>query len=466
MKNYIHLTITVLSVIILSCRSKEVLIPFDDIKKPAIVSKKQYLLKSVNVEGATEVKVDDSLGIIQVILPSDYLSKNISMDLGFQLGGRFWSVGGVSVNSTNYPNRTNITVNYAGNRPMELVIQDSAQINPKRDLYKIYVKHLGKPNAKIKNISYSVSTQFSVSVTLDIISGIGTIPSNPDKPESNLILFRKTGTSVNDTCKINSLIINQVSGKLEKYVPFENKLFTLELVKDNERLIIKDDITFTRDNTYIYSYRNHIHNDALSLLPASGYFSPLDKYKIRLNNAFMNNPVELDIETNTNDYRNLNIKIPSSFPRDSYIITILENGKAISPEGILTIANSINDKSFLKLWKTNAGSQSYSSQVNDMELGKIPYRKGDTLSVIPYSPISAKNLLNKEDIPLLKLRTNNKSIELTPVVQIFHWTIAFISYYGFYYTIPKDIETGFYEVRLVYPNGEESNRYWNKLEIR
>ena len=62
-----------------SCRPKEI--------DPSLVTNEDgTLLKSLTVKGATEVKIDYDLGIIQVTLPESYSSKSISLDFTINKG--------------------------------------------------------------------------------------------------------------------------------------------------------------------------------------------------------------------------------------------------------------------------------------------------------------------------------------------------------------------------------------------
>ena len=61
---------------------------------------------------------------------------------------------------------------------------------------------------------------------------------------------------------------------------------------------------------------------------------------------------------------------------------------------------------------------------------------------------------------------NNKAVELQPTPLRISFPVALTSYHGFYYIVPKELESGLYEVQLIYPNGEESLKYWNKIGIK
>lgn len=451
----------------LSCRPKEeVMIPVKEnieVKNP---SKINYL-KTIKVEGASEVVVDDSLGTIQVKLPADYSSTSISVSLVFHSNAYLRQVNGFTGTPFKPDSSTQSTfkVRYAGDFPIKFVTQILNSFSDKS--YKIYVEHLGKPMVKIFYADHDISTYFSANFSFDAISGIGTFPSNPKNSIRYLGLLRKTNNANNDTCVITRLAA-YFNVKLEKYVPLENQLFTFEIIKENQREIVKDDISFIRPSLFLYGggrFRT-LDSKTFSMYAHSNYFSQSDRYTIKLSNDFSSNIYEVSGEVDKKDYKKISIRMPQSFPKGSYLFDLYENEKKISNKGMVSVSDNSSEKSILKLWKKRGEYVYYDYFVETLETGKIEFSKGDTLNVLPFPTILYSNNLKKEDTPSLKLILNNKAVELQPTPLRISFPVALTSYHGFYYIVPKELESGLYEVQLIYPNGEESLKYWNKIGIK
>ena len=467
MKTTTLLCITSLLMLTLSCRPKEeVMIPVKEnieVKNP---SKINYL-KTIKVEGASEIIVDDSLGTIQVKLPVDYNSTSISVSLVFHSNAYLRQINGFTGTQFKPDSSTQTTfkVRYAGDFPIEFVTQILNSLNNKS--YKIFVEHLGKPMVKIAFYHYDISTYFSPYFRLDVVSGIGTIPSNPQNSVRYSGLFRKTNTSNPDTCAIGVGLLAYFNVKLDKYIPFENQLFTLEIIKGSQKEIAKDDISFVRGKTSLLGIRYGTDDSKSIMIYAfGGYFSLLDKYTIKLSNDFSSTILEVDGEVDKKNYKNLVVKFPSSFPKGSYLFDLYENGNNVSKGGVVSISDNPSEKSILKLWKKREGSNYFTTLVATSETMKMEFFKGDTLTVVPLPTIVYSNILQKENVPKLKLIVNSEIVELQPIPTRIWWEFGATSSHGFYYILPKDLKSGLYEVQLIYPNGEESLKYWNKIGIK
>ena len=453
-------------ILTLSCRPKEELIPLKeiiDVKNPSKIN----FLKAIKIDGALDVILDDSLGTIQVKLPADYSSTSISVRLTFYPEVYLRQVIGFTGTpfKPDSSTKTSFKVKYAGDFPVEFITQILSSFNNKS--YKIYVEHLGKPMVKISYAYHDVSTYFSANFGLDAVSGIGTIPSNPQNSIRYLGLLRKTNTTDSDTCVMTGLSA-YFKGKLEKYVPLENQLFTFEIIKENQREIVKDDISFIRQNLFLHErgrFRT-VDSKTFSMYAYSNYFSLLDKYTIKLSNDFNSTIYEVNGEVDKKDYKKLSIKFPTSFPKGSYLFDLYENERKISDKGMVSVSDNPSEKSILKLWKKRGGYEYYDYFVETFETVKMEFFKGDTLNVMPLPTLLYSTNLQKENIPSLKLIVNNKAIELKPTPIRISFPIAITSFHGFYYVLPKELESGSYEVQLIYPNGEESLKYWNKIGIK
>ena len=159
---------------------------------------------------------------------------------------------------------------------------------------------------------------------------------------------------------------------------------------------------------------------------------------------------------------------PSQIPTGGYLVDIYENDKLINQ----TITNiginksAVAIRSIIKKWENNfEGLTPYT-------LKKEQLMAGDSLLILPvnYQMICCANsyveILRNIEAPKLRLTTNSRVIDVTPITKSFGWAVAGGSVVYFQYTIPKSTASGFYEAQLVYPDGRESLKYWNKIEIK
>ena len=462
MKKYI-LSFAVLGFcLFLSCRSKDVIPITADFTDT-------LLLKTLSVKGVSDVKIDHVKGIIQVTLPESYSSEFIDLDFTLQKGG-FLNLydGQKAIPNVNTPENLTYRFTYEGFHPLNINVQKLFGFNSKD--YVIYVNRInGKLQASLGRVD-SVQYNFVTDFYLDIISSIGTIPNKPDA-KTFYVLLRKVGSLNADTISVYGSN-NKFSGgfNLSKYTPFENDLFKIELVYNGEVIVVKENFKFIRRKSAIeVSYAGLLASINKNFELKGGIFVASSKYAIKLSNDYMNGSIEL--KAHVKDGNTLIIENNSVVKLGGYLVDVYENDVVLY-HGVINVGDgglTSAIRNFIKY--------------NNFPLGIMPpaaastkkeqLMAGDSLLILPVDavffgnsrPISAEELDTKI-APKLKLTMLSKEIFLNPTKKVYGWAIAGASVLYFQYTLPKSTESGFYEAQLVYPDGRESLKYWNKIEIK
>jgi hypothetical protein len=157
----------------------------------------------------------------------------------------------------------------------------------------------------------------------------------------------------------------------------------------------------------------------------------------------------------------------SSLPVGSYIVEILENGTVLS-KGVINIGNTANASAIRAIKR---GDNNVSGEYPSTK--KEQLNQGETFSILPeyffsscYGIGVSQEKLDNIEAPPLKLSNGLQEITLSPKKIIIWWGVATCNVVYYQYTIPKSTESGFYEAQLVHPDGRESLKYWNKIEIK
>lgn len=445
-----------------SCRPKEVI-------APTVVNGDNYLLKEVSVKGASEVKIDHEKGIIQVTLPESITSNSI--DLNFTLAK------GVFLNYTNLagnPNTDSLENQtyrfvYAGTPPLSINVQKEYGLGSKS--YFIYVNQINKKlQAEIEKIDsvYSypdgpIKFNSVANFYLKITGANGTFPNIPNE-KKNFVLLRKEGEIKADTIFLGNWQ-TEFSFNVEKYIPFEDKKFSLELVNNDSRLVLKENFTFIRQKPQAYYNPFGVFGNYSSFKVAGGIFLSNNQYSLRFSNDLLGNTVIVD--AHFNDAHNLSVPSLLSLTTGGYIVEVLENGVVLNKE-VVNIGKSVNATAIraIKRGVNNVSGEYPSTKKEQLNLG-------ETFSVLTENFYSScygigitQEQLDKIEAPSLKLTNSLEEITLTPKKIIVWWSVATCNVVYFQYTIPGSTESGFYEAQLVYPDGRESLKYWNKIEIK
>ena len=446
-----------------SCRSKEVVPSIPD-------TVDTLLLKTLAVKGASDVKIDHEKGIIQVTLPESYSSEFIDLDFTLQkssfLSYASYGEGQKNISNANNPENLTYRFTYEGTRPLSINVQKGSGLSSKD--YIIYVNHInGKIKAdfdRIDSVSYSLVTDFY----LNIKSNTGTTPNKPNTT-SPYILLRKIGGLNPDTSLLYYNNINFHGGfNLAKHIPFENALFNIELVMNGEAKVLKESFKFLRKRAVIDGNSSVVANINKKLELKGGIFIGSNKYTIKFSNDFINGNIELNALVK--DANTLIIESISLLQLGGYLIDVYEND-ILFYHGATNISNdglTSAIRSFIKIDKFPF----YLTPPDRISTNKEYFMKGDSLLILPvdmytmYNRLYTQEELAKIIAPTLQLTKSSNIYLLNPIKKNYSWAAAGVSVVYFQYTIPKSTASGFYEAQLVYPDGRESLKYWNKIEIK
>ena len=464
MKNHILFFVLLGLCFVWSCRPKEI--------DPSLVTNEDgTLLKSLTVKGAIEVKIDNDLGIIQVTLPESYASKSISLDFTLNKSAflnYFDSQGQQKlISNVNNPEKISLDFSFEGSRPLNIQITEKYSSGKQ---YFVYVNHTnGKLEAQLESVD-SVSYGLNIDFHLKIISSSGTVP-NKSLRKTPYVLLKRIGNVNSDTATIfkNN---NDFSGgfKLEKYVPFENESFKIELVVNDQTIVLSENLKFIRKKPVIEdNYGGLGATIGINFDLKGGIFINSNKYTVKLHNDYLSGDIELNALVK--NATTLNVEVNSSVRLGGYLLDVYENNGLIY-RGVTNVGNrglSSAIRNFIKY----DNSPLTTTPPARSSTKKEQFIAGDSLLILPVDvvffansrPITSEELESKL-APKLQLKMASKEIILNPIKKVYSWAIAGASVLYFQYTIPKSTESGFYEAQLVYPDGRESLRYWNKIEIK
>ena len=449
---------------VLSCRSKEVVPSIPD---PADT----LLLKTLSVKEASDVKIDHVKGIIQVTLPESYTSEFIDLDFTLQkssfLSYASYGKGQKNISNANNPENLTYRFTYEGTRPLSINVQKGSGLSSKD--YIIYVNHInGKIKAdfdRIDSVSYSLVTNFY----LNIKSNTGTTPNKPNT-KSPYILLRKIGGLNPDTSLLYYNNINFYGGfNLAKHIPFENALFNIELVMNGEAKVLKENFKFIRKKAVVEAnYSSLLATIGRNFDLKGGIFIGSKKYTVKLSNDYVSGNIELKAQVK--DANTLSVETNPTVKLGGYLVDVYEN-EIMLFHGVIYIGNGGLISAIRNFIKIDTSPFS-TTPPPLMSTDKESFIKGDSLLILPFDMYTLYNrLYTQEELaqkiaPTLQLTKSSNVYILNPTKKNYSWAVAGISVVYFQYTIPKSTESGFYEAQLVYPDGRESLKYWNKIEIR
>jgi hypothetical protein len=439
---------------------------------PSLVTNEDgTLLKSLTVKGATEVKIDYDLGIIQVTLPESYSSKSVSLDFTLNKSAflnYFDSQGQQKlVSNVNNPEKISFDFSFEGSRPLNIQITEKYSLGKE---YFVYVNHTnGKLEAqleKVDSVSYSLATDFY----LDIFSSLGTVP-NKHNGKLPYVLLRRVGSINADTIATYKGIDKFFGGfKLDKYIPFENELFKIELVVNDKNIVLFDNFKFLRKKAVIEDNYGGLGATIGKIVDLKGgVFVASNKYVVKLSNDYTNGNIEL--KTQVKDANTVSVETNTIVKSGGYLIDFYENEMIIC-HGVINVGNGGLTSAIRNFIKYDNSPLAITPPARS-STKKEQFTAGDSLLILPVDavffansrPITSEELESKL-APKLQLKMASKEIILNPIKKVYGWAIAGASVLYFQYTIPKSTESGFYEAQLIYPDGRESLKYWNKIEIK
>ena len=463
MKKYILSFAILAFCFVWSCRSKEVVPSIPD-------TVDTLLLKTLAVKGASDVKIDHDKGIIQVTLPESYSSEFIDLDFTVQksslLSYNSYGEGQKTIANVNNPENLTHRFTYEGVRPLNINVQKELGLKSKD--YIVYVNHInGKSQVRLGRID-SISYSFAADFYLDVQSSAGTIPNKADT-KLPYALLRKTGNLNPDTSNLYYTNRGFIGGfNLAKYVPFENQTFKIESVINGQTIVVSENFRFLTKKVIVESNHGKLlatFNKNFDL--KGGIFVASKKYIVKLSNDYINGNIEL--RTQVKDVTTLNVEANPSIKSGGYLIDVYENDNLIY-RGVINIVNDGLISAIRNFIKYDNSPFDITPPPTS-STKKEQFVAGDSLLILPvnYQIICCANsyveILRNVEAPKLRLMVNSKQTDLTPIAKSFGWG-GIMSIIYFQYTIPKSTESGFYEAQLIYPDGRESLKYWNKIEIK
>ena len=460
MKKYIQSFAILAFCFVWSCRSED--FTSLDLSDTSIYS---LDLRSITVEGSTDVTIDRQLGTIQITLPESYSSKSVVLNFTLaQNASLYYNWDGnqpaYSPNKVT-PEKQTIEFNYQGTTPIDI----SILYGENKKKYKIYVNQTGKKLFTDIYLSDSVRYDFYYYFNLRSTKFQGTYPNQPFIKTLLFLLLKSNDTNLVDTVFINPTFWSGYgSFNLRKFYPFGNQKFSVELINNGDRQVLKENFQIFSQTPIIEGIYGFTKiSNGLEL--RGGIFLSSKNYSTKLSNDHLKTPITLNAKVK--NANTLIIEPPLSVSPNGYIIEVFEDSKLIY-KNILNISETGNPSAIIAIKReNNSTSGQYPStkkeQLNQGETFSI-FSTGTLISC--YGVQITQEKLDNMESPSLKLTKNSTGIILSPKKIVVWWAVATCNVVYFQYTIPTSTASGFYEAQLVYPDGRESLKYWNKIEIK
>ena len=482
MKKYILSFAILAFCFVWSCRSKEVefqqtlpnAAPPVTIESPFVGSS---ILPGLSIEGVSDIVINDSLGTIQITLPESYIPM-------------------INMNFKKSPNYTFSFYDYyqpiydrkftfdelnewgawgfyfRGAPPLKIELQNKTTKVVKS--YLIYVTQINKKlDAQLTALKFSSAPYiFDGSVTVDISSMPGTIPNKPNVKLPYVIL-KKSGTMVADTSFLGYSSPygdrnDRLTGifKLDNIVPSEGQLFDMELVLNDEKQYLITNFKILKTKTRV-NIGGIIKMDK-SFGMSGGVFLPSNTYTLQFTNDYISNAIQLN--ATVKNANSLIVESPKSIPLGGYLVDVFENGIFLQ-RGVMNFGKEESAVAIGRFSKPYVEYPSYIFTGPSSE--KTILEKDEEFLLLPvnYTSKAYGGSFSSQDLeniiaPILQLTKSSNVINLTPIKKVITMPVAVFHVLHFQYTIPKSTESGFYEAQLIYPDGRESLKYWNKIEIK
>ena len=459
MKNiFLYLSITVICLFLGCKKDKDI--------TPDVVSIGDSFIKSISVNGAKELKLDQDKGIIQVVLPEGYAESKLNLKLDLPEGNKVELFPDGASSPANL-----IEYSFRGASPLLFTVtKKNAQTNNVKQ-YTVFVKHEGKLTANLVSepVFYTSGGEILVNAEFVLTSGIGSVPETPNGPiefTSSLIdvvhgqTSEGTGHAANNTIIIYQGSKFLKSDRLILSISYGDKKFEFPEIKQIKRSRIEGII-----NPYTKFLKTIPKNKLLEI--DGGIFLPENNYKVEVSNDRMPNP--RTFAATFASYGTLTFKLPDDLPDDHYLFNLYEGTTLIS-KFIEPVATDSAGRSVGAVWTEFAECPTLTF-LEGKYAGKIVLNKGQTFYAMPLPGIMdgkyGGGMDPNKPLPALELRSGSETLRLQPAVKA-DWCYGdggIFLYYGLF-KIPTNASSGKYEARFVFKDNALSMPYWSQIEIR
>lgn len=419
----------------------ELVLPVDETK----------ILKKLTVPEAEVITFDSVASNFLIKLPANFSGDEININLSL-----YDDVNLLDSASAETGN-TALKFLYKGSRPLTILLKKKGIAAPRR--YFLYVEAQGDP--KIELTSKEISIRKGVSyIPLEIISGLGTLPSRPEMVNPVIRLSDHTTNTVFEGTVQNTLqniYFEDITGLINSASVGLELIFEGTSPLTFEGLQVKRGLPGASISNLPFTF---VKADTLKLI--GGYFDPKSTYTVGLTNDFTQGQKILNLTFQAKE--NLTANLTTDIPEGSYLATFYENGKEMG-KGAFEFSTS-KTNTLETIWKGDL------NQVFKRNTLPLIFNKGDAFyakpslaqyvwgSNLPASSFDVKLL------PTLRLVNGANTANLSPEIEVISWAVAGVSYAVGKYKLPENLASGSYTVTALYGNLPESKPYWSKMQVR
>jgi hypothetical protein len=439
----------ILAALVLGCKKTKIIdevtpVPTIELRNPS------DFLRSLDVTGAAKVDYDSVLNSYMVSFPDSYDEERAEIKLALKTDVLLVdSLGKKSSDSVIY-------YRYKGTSPLNFHVMHKS--DKYAFSYNVYFNFSGAPKIDLLQKEIPISSGM-IKLPLDLKARVG---SNPSSPLQYVPIVRVTNKRTGFS-KESSLY-----GDLS--VAFDSALYlitndplTLQIKYFNQTPITFEGIKFVRglpafrvfpDYKVTYSSKDSMH-------VYGGFFTPQAKYTATFTSDFLSKPMSVPIQVD--DAENLSIHNLPNLSEGSYLVSFFEGDKLF---GKTTVSISDTGSRCIEtIWKGDI------HRTLDRNTEALVLKRGDSFYVKPF-PLAFRGIGavgavgDAKNLPVLRLKSSGRTVNLLPEVVVYNWAIAGVSYSLGKYLIPLDLPSDSYEIVGVYQNKVETKPYWSKLQIQ
>lgn len=432
---------------------------------PQELSINDEFIKSIKVKGATEVKLDSTRRIIQVILPESFTDDLLDLDINPGDGMELEYPGDSALYIKNH-----IRYYFRATYPQDFKVYKTNVAFAKENWYTICVKHEGPLKAILTSelTLYPNGQDVAARADFKIISGLGSIPETPGGKTKAVPVLKDPAQNVTSSgyagFNPGSLVISEGS----KFLKSDRMLLSITLGDKTFQFPEIRQIKVSKTSAQIDWNRKLFRTitKGKTMRIHGGVFFPANQYRVQVSNDRLGAPRWYDAKFL--DYGTLAFELPQDLPDDQYLFNIYE-GNAVVGKSIEPVAADSVKASVGAVWSGFAECPIF--QVFPTSHQPISLNKGQTLYAMPF-PIIFEGQYGKpidpnKPLPDLELKSGGQSLRLQPEVKA-DWCYADGSMYVYYgvYKVPAAAQPGKYEARFILDKNERSMPYWTQIEIR
>ncbi len=473
MKKHLHFACLVLACSLFTCKRPDRDVPKTQPEPPVIdkveavvkvdTVKNMGWLKSVKVEGATEVIVDTVGKTVSITLPATFTKETLFLDLETYPGTIH------EVNPwDNLSTRNHIVLSgFRGSSPTTFMVV--GQNKPIGKTYTVFVECKGPLTASLtSDLMLLPSRQepySAVEASISFDSGIGTRPEKPgsDKELTAKLIDLGTSRPVQGRSAVSAIAL-WLSNTTPLGLASE---YALELEYGEKKFVLPGRQKLKRADLLAYPYEISNLFKTLprnqEILLSGGYFLSDLNYRVKVESAF--HP-SLWLSAKYRNPSMLAFTTPAELADGSYLVSLYE-GESIVQAFNFNVSGDAKPKGIRSISTETMSCPPCTSR--DVTLKNLSFLKGKPMFVAPFPAILGSfygAFDPNQKLPDLELKNAQGKVVIKAKIRADgSYANATTQLYFGEYLIPTNLASGDYEARLLYDDSKNTIPFWSLIEI-